>query len=189
MELWLIGLVVQTVGAALLSVIFIYLSRGKGNRILQAAGYAWLFLFLALISLLLLTQWTVPYDKPVYQYFKFLYIAALCIAAIRMNRNVSLAKPLAVTAVAAIPLSLLIVQMAGRDSRLYAVHNGILAMGWLLVAVFIYQSPQAGLGRQFAGLLALVTAAVEFAYVVLFGMSAAQQNRPFQPLGYTGFYD
>ena len=47
MEQVLVGLAVQTVGAGLLSAILLYLSRGKGSRVLQAAGVAWLFLFLS----------------------------------------------------------------------------------------------------------------------------------------------
>jgi diguanylate cyclase (GGDEF)-like protein len=189
MELWLLGLTVQTVGAGLLSLIFLYLSRGKGNRVLQAAGAAWLFLFLSLLSLIVLTRLQIPWEKQVYQFFKLLYIVALCVAAIRMDRDASLGKALAVAAIAAVPISFLIVHLAGRENPFYAVHTGILAVGWLLVAVFIFQSPRAGLGRQFAGLLALVTAAVEFAYVALFSFSATQSNRNIEILPYTGFFD
>ncbi len=192
MELWFLGLAVQTVGAALLSIILIYLSRGKGSPVLQAAGIAWLFLFLSLLSLLLMTRWQVGFELEVYQYFKLISIVALCVAALRMDRNVSIVKPLAITAVVGVPVSLLITHTAGRDSLFYAVHMGILAVGWLLVAVFIYQSPRAGLGRQCAGGIALVTAAVEFAYVVLFGMSASQSGPPrggFLVLPYIGFLD
>lgn len=188
MELWFLGLLVQTVGAALLSVIFLYLSR-KGHRVLHAAGAGWFFLCLSLLGLLLLTRADFRWSTEVYQYFKILYIVALCVAATRMDREVSLFKPLAVAAVAAIPLSLLIVQLAGRESRFYAVHMSILAVGWLLVAVFIFQSPRAGLGRQFCGLLALLTAAVSFAYVALFSHSAAQDNRASPVLAYAGFFD
>ena len=49
-----LGLGVQTVGAGLLCAIFLYLSRGKGNRVLQAAGVAWCFLFLSLLGLMVL---------------------------------------------------------------------------------------------------------------------------------------
>ena len=50
MELSSVGPVVQAVGAGLLAVIFLYLSRGKGNRVLGAAGVGWLFLFAAMTS-------------------------------------------------------------------------------------------------------------------------------------------
>jgi diguanylate cyclase (GGDEF)-like protein len=85
------------------------------------------------------------------------------VAAIRMDRDLSLAKPLSVAAVAAIPASAIFATLPGFD----AIHMGILAVGWLIVAVFIFQSPYAGLGRQFAGLLALITTGVQVTYVVL----------------------
>ncbi len=125
-----------------------------------------------------------------------LYLAALCVAAIRMDHEASLAKPLAVTAVAGIPVSLLIVHLTGATQPLFlAVHMGILAAGWLLAAVFIYQSPRAGLGRQCAGAIALLTAAVQFGYVVLFSLAGdraalpAGSARGFEMLPYTGFLD
>jgi diguanylate cyclase (GGDEF)-like protein len=182
----LLGLLVQTVGAALLSVIFLYLSR-QGNRVLQAAGAGWFFLCLSLLGNLLLPRADLPGSLQVYQYFKILSIVALCVAAIRMDREVSLVKPLAVAAVAALPLSFLIVRMTdGKGPTFDAVHMGILGVGWLLVAVFVFQSPRAGLGRKFCGLLALLTAAVAFACVVL---SAAQPNRDGSFLAYAGFLD
>jgi diguanylate cyclase (GGDEF)-like protein len=189
MDLSILGIGVQTAGAGLLCAIFLYLSRGKGSRVLQAAGVAWCFLFLALFALILLPILAIPWDKQVYQYFKLLYLVALCVAANRMDRDVSLVKPVSVAAIAAIPVSVLLVQMASQSSRFYAIHMGILAVGWLVVAVFIFQSPRAGLGRQFAGLLALVTTATQFAYVVLFSLSATQNNRGVPFLFYTGFLD
>ncbi|MEX0881041.1 MAG: GGDEF domain-containing protein [Thermoanaerobaculia bacterium] len=186
MELGILGLLVQTVGAGLLSVIFLYLSRGKTQGVLQAAGFAWLFLFLALAAQALLTRWQTGFEKEAYQYFKLLYLVALCAAAIRMGREVSLAKPLSVTAVAALPIAILIGRVASLPHRFYAVHMGILAVGWLLVAVFIFQSPRAGLGRQFSGLLALLTSAAQFCYVVLFTLQPVR-GIPFLP--YTGFVD
>src|SRR6185369_2715647 len=110
MELSLLGLVVQAVGAGLLSLIFFYLSRGKGNRVLQAAGVAWLFLFASLFLLAVLGHNNLPLSRQSYQYFKILYLVALGVAAIRMDRDISLAKPLAVAAVGALPLCFLIVQ-------------------------------------------------------------------------------
>src|SRR5215831_17799567 len=103
MELWHPGLVVQTVGAALLSAIFLYLSRGRGNRVLQAAGVAWAFLFLAVLSMMVVSPIQTIWARQLFPYFKILYIVTMCVAAIRLDRAVSLAKPLSVTAIAAIP--------------------------------------------------------------------------------------
>jgi len=187
MEQFLAGLAVQTVGAALLSAILLYLSRGKGNRVLQAAGFAWLFLFASLLSLASMTAFGLPRSLEAYQYWRILFVVALCIATIRMDRDISLFKPLAVTAIAGIPLSLLIVALATRgaganiaDSPHFMVlHLGILGAGWLLAAVFVYQSPTAGLGRQCAGAIALLTAGVQFAsVVVLNNLSQAATKLP-----------
>jgi diguanylate cyclase (GGDEF)-like protein len=185
MELWLPGLGVQTVGAALLSAIFLYLSRGRGNRVLQAAGIAWCFLFLSVLSLLVLRKLS-PWDRQLFQYFKILYIVTMCVAAIRLDRDVSLAKPLSVTAIAAIPFSLILVHSASMDAAFFMTHLSILAIGWLVLAVFIFQSPRAGLGRQFAGLLALVTAGAQLVYVIVLALSS---KGPLQTLGYTQFLD
>jgi diguanylate cyclase (GGDEF)-like protein len=188
MVLWLPGLGVQTVAAALLSAIFLYLSRGRGNRVLQAAGIAWCFLFLSVLSLLMLRHAS-PWDRQLFQYFKILYIVTMCVAAIRLDREVSLAKPLSVAAVAAIPFSLILVhQTAGPTPAFFGWHLGILAVGWLVLAVYIFQSPRAGLGRQFAGLLALVTAGSQLIYVIV--LATAQAGRlPQDTLGYTQFLD
>jgi diguanylate cyclase (GGDEF)-like protein len=189
MDLWLPGLGVQTVGAALLSAIFLYLSRGRGNRVLQAAGIAWFFLFLSVLSLLVLDHFHAAWDKQLFQYFKILYIVTMCVAAIRLDRDISLAKPLSVAAIAAIPFSLILVHSASKESTFYTMHLGILAVGWLILAVFIFQSPRAGLGRQFAGLLALVTSGAQLVYVILVNLSAANRSKPLQTLGYTQFLD
>jgi diguanylate cyclase (GGDEF)-like protein len=189
MELWLPGLGVQTVAAALLSAIFLYLSRGRGNRVLQAAGVAWCFLFLSVLSLLLLRH-ARPWDRQLFQYFKILYIVTMCVAAIRLDREVSLAKPLSVAAIAAIPFSLILVhQTAGPSTGFFSWHLGILGIGWLVLAVFIFQSPRAGLGRQFAGLLALVTAGSQLVYVIVLNISSSSSKDPLQTLGYTQFLD
>jgi diguanylate cyclase (GGDEF)-like protein len=191
-----VGLAVQTVGTTLLAAILIYLSRGKGSRVLQAAGVAWLFLLISLASLLVLTLQHVDERLEVYQYWKLLYIVALCVATIRMDRDISLAKPLAVAAVAGIPLALLMgrlaIPVATNDDAFYAVHMGLIGVGWLLAAVFIFQSPRAGLGRQCAGAMALVTAGVQFGYVLLFSQAAhtaAAPGKPFWLLDYVGFLD
>jgi diguanylate cyclase (GGDEF)-like protein len=187
MELSFLGPVVQAVGAGLLAVIFLYLSRGKGNRVLEGAGFGWLFLFLSLLAFILLKRWDIAVEKELFQYFRILYVVALCIAAIRMDRDVSLIKPLVVAAIAALPISFLIVRAAATQERFYQVHMGILAVGWLLVAVFIFQSPRAGLGRQFSGLLALLTAGVQFASVVV--SSAAPPGVVRQLIDYSSFFD
>ena len=187
MELSSVGPVVQAVGAGLLAVIFLYLSRGKGNRVLGAAGLGWLFLFAAMTSAIVLHRVGLRYDREALQYFKLLFLVALSIAAIRMDREVSLAKPLAVAAIAAVPISLLVARTAVSEERFYQVHVGILAVGWLLVAVFIFQSPRAGLGRQFSGLLALLTAGVQFAAAVV--SSTAEPGFAHQLIAYSSFFD
>jgi diguanylate cyclase (GGDEF)-like protein len=191
LNLSLVGLAVQTLGTALLASILLYLSRGRGSRVLQAAGIAWIFLFVALASLLVLTLSDFGYRLEVYEYWKLLYMMALCVATIRMDRDLSLAKPLVVTAVAGIPISLLIGHVAANENAFYAIHMGLLGVAWLLAAVFIFQSPRAGLGRQCAGAIALVTAVVELMYVLLFAVAAGRKpaGTGFQPLPYIGFLD
>ena len=190
LNLSLVGLAVQTVGTALLASILIYLSRGKGSQVLQAAGVAWVFLLLALASLLFLTIEGYPYRLEVYQYWKLLYMVALCVACIRMDRDLSLVKPLVVAAVAGIPISLLISYAFANENVFYAVHMGLLGVAWLLAAVFIFQSPRAGIGRQCAGAIALVTALVELLYVLLFAVAAGHApGKGFEPLPYIGFLD
>jgi len=167
MPLSLIGLVVHAAGAALLSIIFLYLSRGRGQRVLQAAGVGWLLLFVSLLGQLVLDAARSPIAPVVSEYLKFLSVVALCVAAIRMARELSLVKPLAVAAVAVFPLALVTVHVEAGSSRFGAVHHGVLATAWLVIAVFIFQSPRAGLGRRFAGLLALVTAAAQFVFLLI----------------------
>jgi diguanylate cyclase (GGDEF)-like protein len=187
----LVGLAVQTVGTVLLAAILIYLSRGKGSRVLQAAGVAWVLLFVALASLVLLDLEGSGARLEVYDYWKLLSMVALCVATIRMDRDISLVKPLAVAAVAVIPLSLLIGNLTQANVfAFWAVNMGLVGVGWLVAAVFIFQSPRAGLGRQCAGAMALVTAAVQLAYVLFFALAAQHRGagaldvRP-----YVGFLD
>ena len=188
----LVGLTVQTVGTALLAAILLYLSRGKGSQVLQAAAVAWLFQLASLSSLLLMTFLGWGYRLEVHQYWSFLYIVALCVAAIRMDRDVSLIKPIAVAAVAGIPLSLLMGYVAPRETTFHVVHMGLLGVGWLLVAVFIFQSPRAGIGRQCAGAMALLSALTELVYVLMLatgtGRAAPSRLAPW-PLAYAGFLD
>ncbi len=187
MELSSVGPVVQAVGAGLLAVIFLYLSRGKGNRVLGAAGAGWLFLFAAMTSAILLDRFGVRFEREALLYFKLLFLVALSIAAIRMDRDISLVKPLTVSAVAAIPLVLLVARIALSEERFYQAQVGTLAVGWLLIAVFIFQSPRAGLGRQFSGLLALLTAGVQFASAVV--SSTAPSSFARQLIAYSSFFD
>ena len=187
MELSSVGPVVQAVGAGLLAVIFLYLSRGKGNRVLGAAGVGWLFLFAAMTSALFFHRFGVRFEREILLYFKLLFLVALSIAAIRMDREVSLFKPLAVAAIAALPISLLVARVAVSEQRFYQIHVGILAVGWLLISVFIFQSPRAGLGRQFSGLLALLSAGVQFAAVVV--SSTATPAFAQQLIAYSSFFD
>ena len=193
MQLSLVGLAVQTVGTALLAAILVYLSRGKGSRVLQAAGIAWLFLLVSLAALLVLTLMSFDFRLEVYQYWNLLYVVALCVATIRMDRDISLAKPLAVAAVAGIPLSLLIGYLAPTEQAFFAVHMGLLGAGWLLAAVFVFQSPRAGLGRQCAGAMALLTALTQLVYVLLLATGPRRMPRgggpASWPLTYAGFLD
>ena len=182
-----VGPVVQAVGAGLLAVIFLYLSRGKGNRVLGAAGVGWLFLFAAMLSGMLLERLSVPFAREALLYFKLLFLVAVSIAAIRMDRENSLVKPLAVAAIAAVPVSLLVARTAVSEARFHQVHVGILAVGWLLIAVFIFQSPRAGLGRQFSGLLALLTAGVQFAAAVV--SSTSTPGIASLLIAYSSFFD
>ena len=66
LNIFFLGQLVHTAGAALLAAIFLYLSRGKGNRALNAAGVAWLFLALSLASLLLLSGRGLPFENFLY---------------------------------------------------------------------------------------------------------------------------
>ena len=92
LELSLLGTLVQTVGAVLLALIFFYLSRGSGSRVLKAAAWGWLFLFLALSALIASTRHAFPYEQLPYPYFKILYLAALVIAADRIDHDFPITK-------------------------------------------------------------------------------------------------
>ena len=188
----LVGLTVQTVGTALLAAILLYLSRGKGSRVLQAAAVGWLFQLASLGFLLLMAIYGWDYRLEVHQYWSFLYIVALCVAAIRMDHDVSLAKPIAVAAVGGVPLSLLMGYLVPREITFHAVHMGLLGVGWLLAAVFIFQSPRAGIGRQCAGAMALLSAVTDLVYVLMLatgtGRAAPSRLAPW-PLAYAGFLD
>src|SRR5436309_6905801 len=106
MDIFFLGQLLHTVGSALLAAIFLYLSRGKGNRALNAAGVAFLFLSLSLASLQLLSGRGLTFENLLFQYWKTLFIVALVVASRRMDRNAALSRPLAVTAGPARPFSL-----------------------------------------------------------------------------------
>ena len=188
MDIFFLGQLLHTVGAALLAAIFLYLSRGKGNRALHAAGVAFVFLSLSLASLLLLSRRGLPFENFLYQYWKTLFIAALIVAARRMDRNTALARPLTVTAVVALPISLAVVFWSGQGPLFYAIHSGLLAIAWSAIAVLIFGSRSSGLGKRFAALLAVGTAAFRAAYAVFYALATVPgQHDSF--LLYAGFYD
>src|SRR6267143_6905645 len=98
MQLSTLGLLVQTVGVGLMALIFLYVSRLNDNRVLRAAGYGWLFLFLALFSLLPFSGLAIPFANFPYQYLKVLYFVALVVAADRMDHDSPLGRPLGAAA-------------------------------------------------------------------------------------------
>lgn len=189
MDVFVLGLLVHTVGAALLAAIFLYLSRGKGNRTLHAAGVAWVFLSLSLASLLVLRERGLPVENFLFQYWKTFFVVALVIATRRMGRQAELARPLTVTAVAGLPASLALVFWGGSGPLFYAIHAALLAAAWTAAAVLILVSRSFGLGKRFAVLLALATAAFQAAYAVSYGIAAAQGHRDYPFVLYSGFYD
>ena len=189
MQLSTLGLLVQTVGVGLLALIFLHVSRQNANGVLRAAGYGWLFLFLALFSLLAFSEIDIPFGNFPYQYLKTLYFVALVVAADRMEHQSPLGRPLGGAAIVAIGVSFLIVFFAPAGSLFYAIHMGIGAVAWGLVAALVYRSRLPGLGKQLTGLLALLTFLLQIAYVVFFGVSAARGDRPSRFLAYTSFYD
>ena len=189
MDLSTLGLLVQTIGALLLALILLYLSRGKGNRVLKAAGWAYLLLFLALIAYYISLEWPLPLSNVPYLYLKILSMTSLVVAALRMEQDAPLQKPLLRMAIAALPVAFAVVYFAGPGSLFFAIHMGILAVGWGLVAILIFMSRGSGLGKRFSGLLAALTTLVQIAYVVFFGVSSSQADRSYAILSYTGFYD
>ena len=189
MDILFLGQLLHTVGAALLAAIFLYLSRGKGNRSLNAAGVAFVFLSLSLASLLLLSGRRLPFENFLFQYWKTLFVVALIVAARRMDRQTALARPLTVTAVVALPLSLGLVFWAGQSALFYSIHAGLLAIAWCAVAVLIFVSRSSGLGKRFAGLVALATAAFRAAYAVSYGLAATHGRPDNAFLLYASFYD
>jgi diguanylate cyclase (GGDEF)-like protein len=184
-----LGLVVQTVGAGLLALIFLYLSRDNGNRVLHAAGVGWLMLFLALVSLFLGLDLVLPYANFPYQVFKILYFVAVAVAADRMQHEVPLSRPMWTALLLGIPVSAAIVLFAGSGSLFFAIHMTIGAVAWIFIAAMIIRSRAPGLGKRFAGTLAVLTFLVHGLYVAFFGISALHRDETYPFLQYTGFYD
>jgi diguanylate cyclase (GGDEF)-like protein len=189
MSLSTLGLVVQTVGAGLLALIFLYLSRDNGKSVLRAAGIGWLMLFLALVSAFGSLELTVPFAGVPYQLFKILYFVALVVAADRMEHESPLGRPMRMALLIGVPLSVGIVYFAGNGSLFFAIHMAIGAVAWLFVSALIIKSRAPGLGQRFAGTLAVLTFLIQGIYVAFFGISAAHHDENYPFLQYTGFYD
>jgi diguanylate cyclase (GGDEF)-like protein len=189
LELSTLGTLVQTVGAILLALIFFYLSRGSGSRVLKAAAWGWLFLFLALGTLIASTRYAFPYEELPYPYFKLLYLAALIVAADRIDHDFPITKPFALAALAALPVAFALTSLTGSGSLFYAVQMSLGVVAWFVITVLILRSRGRGLGRQFSALLATLTTLVHIGYVVLFAMSAMRDDRPILFLAFIGFID
>jgi len=189
MQIASLGLIVQTVGAGLLALIFLYLSRDNGSRVLRAAGVGWLFLFAALLALFLGNELVLPYATGPYQLFKILYFASLIVAADRMEHDSGFGRPLRLALLVGIPISAALAYVAGATSLFYALHMGIGACAWFVITALIFRSRFAGLGKQFSGALALATFLLHLTYIVFFALSAMHNNESYPFLSYTGFYD
>ena len=185
-----LGLIIQTIGAGLLALIFLYLSRESGNGLLRAAGTGWLMLCFALLSLFVSGELALPYGSFLYELFKILYFVALVVAADRMeHESSSLGKAFRVALLAGIPLSAALAYFVGSGPLFYAIHMGLGACFWFLIATLIFRSRFAGLGRQISGSLAVLTLLLQIAYVVFFSMSSMHPGEAHPFLSYTGFYD
>ena len=189
LNIFYLGQLVHTAGAALLAAIFLYLSRGKGNRALNAAGVAWMFLALSLASLLLLSGRGLPYENFLFQYWKILFIVALITAARRMDHQNALARPLALTAVLGLPVSLAIVLWAKEGDFFNAVHAAILAVAWITVAILILGQPFDRPRKAFFGAPGADDGRVSGDVAVSYGLDAYGGHRPGFFLLYAGFYD
>ena len=100
-----------------------------------------------------------------------------------------LARPLTITALVALPLSL--GRLLDRPGpAFYAIHAGLLSIAWAIVAVLIFVSRSSGLGKQFAAVLRVATAAFQAAYAIFYGLAGAGNGHGEDPfLVYAGFYD
>ena len=189
MPLSILGILVQAVGAVLLALIFFYLSRGRGSRVLKAAAWGWLALALALGSLLLAWRYPYPLEKLPYQYFKLVYFASLIVAADRMDHDFPIGKPLEVFGLAALPVSVAMAYFLGTGSLFYAIHMSIGVVAWFTVTVLILRSRARGLGSRLSALLAALNSLMHVAYVALFAISATRKDAPVPFLAYLGFED
>jgi diguanylate cyclase (GGDEF)-like protein len=195
MSLSTLGLVVQTVGAGLLALIFLYLSRDNGNRVLRAAGIGWLMLFFALFSLIAGFELAPAFDQRdrltyfSYQLFKLLYLVALGAAADRMEHESRLLPPMRTALIVGVLVSAALVLFVGPGSLFFAIHMAIGAVAWIFISAFIIRSRAPGLGKGFAGALAVITFLVQGIYVAFFGLSALHHDEAYPFLQYTGFYD
>ncbi|HYB53034.1 MAG TPA: GGDEF domain-containing protein, partial [Thermoanaerobaculia bacterium] len=189
MELSILGSFVQTIGAALLTLTFFYLSRGSGSRVLKAAAWGWLFLFIGLFSLIVAIRYEFPYEKLTYQFFELMYLAGLIVAADRVDHDFPIAKPLGTAAIIALPIAFATVYFTGSGLLFLAVHAGVNAVGWIAITVLILRSRVRGLGRQFSSLLAILTAAANAGYAALFAMSTTAGWHRMRFLPYIGFAD
>ena len=188
MELSVLGTLVQTVGAVLLALIFFYLSRSSGSRVLKAAGWGWLSLSVALGGLIASVLYDFPIERFPYQYFKLLYFIALIVAADRIDHDFPIARPMLWAAAASAPIALALA-VAFQGYRFFAIHMGIGAAAWSAVTLLILRSRARGLGRKFAALLAAATAVAHVAYAVLFVLASSRPNRLIPAIGYIGFVD
>jgi diguanylate cyclase len=189
MDLALLGTLVQTVGAILLALTFFYLSRGSGSRVLKAAAFGWLFLFLSLGSLFAAMRRDFPYELFPYQYFP----AALPRGSRHRRRphrpRLPDRKTAAVGRRARAARVVLAGLARGSGALFQTLHMGIGAIGWFAITILILRSRARGLGRQFSALLASGTAIAHVAYVVLFAISAQQADRPVFLIAFIGFVD
>lgn len=184
-----LGLLVQTIGAGLLAVVFLYLSRGQGNRVLGAAGLAWLFLFLALLSLWFSDRIPVPYDSLLYLYLKILSFVALFIAANQMRNESPLAKPFGLSALVSVPVAGAVVHFSPSGLLFDAIQAALGAIAWFFVVVLVLRGRAAGVGRRLTALMAVLTMVLCSAYALFFGLSATHKDQIYPFLAYNGFYD
>ncbi|HEY7863644.1 MAG TPA: GGDEF domain-containing protein [Thermoanaerobaculia bacterium] len=189
MELSVLGCLVQTVGAVLLGVIFLYLSRGGADRVLHAAGWGWLCLFLALTSFLFWSEFKIPFGGAVYLFFKLLFIGSLILAAARMSRDRAAGRGSLIAAFIALLISLGAELLAPSKSAFLAIHTALMGVGWAVVTVNVLRSRTRGLGRPLAGTLAAISVLLHAGYAWAFAVSAMNQDVAIPLLAYTGFYD
>nr|MDQ5872743.1 GGDEF domain-containing protein [Acidobacteriota bacterium] len=114
---------------------------------------------------------------------------ALVTAARRMDRPAPLARPLTITALAGLLVSVPLVLWGGAGPRFYMLHSALLAIVWAAVAVVIFAGRSSGLGKRFAALLAMSNAAFQAAYAAFFRIDATNGLRDDPFLLYSGFYD